>query len=72
MSRRVVHLCEVCGRPVYGDEMVCTPCLRELDRILRGAALPESDTEDDALTFLDTDYEAGADYGESWQAQALG
>jgi hypothetical protein len=37
VPRRPVHLCEVCGRPVSGEESVCPPCRRELERVLSAA-----------------------------------
>jgi hypothetical protein len=71
--RTPIHLCEVCSQPIYGDETVCPPCLRELDRILQGAIPALSDDEVEGfIPDGDTDRESWIGFEEGWQTSAVG
>jgi hypothetical protein len=71
--RTHVHLCEVCGQPVYGDETVCPPCLGELDRIL-GEAVRSASNDDGNEVAVDVggDHGAWIDQDQGWQPPTVG
>jgi hypothetical protein len=70
MPRRRIHLCEVCGHPVYGEETVCPPCLRDLDRILGGAIRSTPKMDEDRRFDGNADRRWWTNAEKAWRASA--